>query len=35
VTVNINIRKEMEARGITFSKPRKDVILVQLPVKEH
>lgn len=35
VTVNVNIRKEMEARGITFSKPRKDVILVQLPVKEH
>ena len=35
VTVNVNIRKEMEARGITFSKPRKDVILVQLPVKEQ
>ncbi|WP_461202240.1 DUF1827 family protein [Enterococcus sp. N342-3-1-2] len=32
VTVNVTIRKEMEAKGIVFSQPRKDIILVQLPI---
>lgn len=32
VTVNVAIRKQMEDKGTVFSQPRKDIILVQLPV---
>ena len=32
VTVDVNIRKKMEAAGVKFAKPRKDIILVQLAV---
>jgi hypothetical protein len=33
VFVDVNMRKKMEAAGVTFSKPRKDIILVQMPIK--
>lgn len=32
VTVDVNIRKKIEAAGVKFAKPRKDIILVQLAV---
>lgn len=33
VTINVNIKKQMEEAGIKFSKPRKDIILVEMPVE--
>ncbi|MFV0557758.1 MAG: DUF1827 family protein [Enterococcus sp.] len=33
VTMQVNIKSEMEAAGIQFLKPRKDIIVIELPNK--
>lgn len=34
VKINVNVKKEMEDTGIKFTKPRKDIIVIELDQKE-
>ncbi|KAF1300770.1 MULTISPECIES: DUF1827 family protein [Enterococcus] len=34
VKIKVNVKQEMEAAGFSFSKPRKDIILIEMDQKE-